>query len=124
MGIPSSIQVGPFRYRIESDPDEFQKRQRKVGGADATGFCCNDESLIYIDTEDVSEQAQRDIVLHEMLHACLYVSGLHGEGRKLDQEEFISRSASILLDALRRNPELVAYLTEDDEEYDEDTDCP
>lgn len=50
---------------------------------------------------------ERDTVLHELLHAALLVMG---KGR---EEEIVSALSPVLLDVLRSNPELVAYLVDE-----------
>ena len=51
-----------------------------------------------------------DTVLHEVLHCCWFNSGAASKFSK-DDEEFAVRSLSpLLLDTLRRNPRLVAFL--------------
>lgn len=55
---------------------------------------------------DQHEMQLRDTLLHETLHACLHVQELGAE-----DEEFVRRLAPVLLDVLRSNPVLVAWLT-------------
>jgi len=52
-----------------------------------------------------------DTLLHEMLHAIWYTvqAGLDED----EQERVVGSIASTLLDTLRRNPSLVAFLLED-----------
>ena len=57
--------------------------------------------------QDQHERQLRDTVLHETIHACLHVQELGAE-----DEEFVRRLAPVLLDVLRSNPVLVAWLTE------------
>jgi hypothetical protein len=58
--------------------------------------------------------AMRDTVLHEVLHAILWVSGLaFNEQMSEETEERIIRNLTPwLLDLLRKNPKLITYLLE------------
>lgn len=53
-------------------------------------------------------------MLHEVLHACLYQTCLREMEvwGKNHEEAIVVALAPILLDTLRRNPKLVAYLVE------------
>ncbi|MEA2678050.1 MAG: hypothetical protein QOJ81_2191 [Chloroflexota bacterium] len=55
---------------------------------------------------DQHEMQIRDTVMHEVAHACLHIQELSAE-----DEEFVGRLAPVLLDVLRSNPHLVAWLT-------------
>ena len=52
------------------------------------------------------EQAMRDTVLHEVLHACLFEAG------KGDCEDVVASLAPTLLYVIRKNPKLIEFLTE------------
>lgn len=52
----------------------------------------------------------RDTLLHEVLHACLFAAA---GGMTTDEEERLVASLTpVLLDTLRRNPGLLAFLTD------------
>lgn len=57
--------------------------------------------------EGLSPHQERDTVLHEVIHACLLVLG------KGKNEELVGVLTPALLDALRSNKPLAAYLLED-----------
>lgn len=57
--------------------------------------------------ENQAPHMERDTVLHEALHAMLHVLGL---GR---QEDLVRTLTPVLLDVLRSNKALTAYLLED-----------
>ena len=49
-------------------------------------------------------------MLHETLHACFMVAGINNRMSDTLEEETINSLSPLLLDTLRRNPGLVAYL--------------
>lgn len=59
---------------------------------------------IAVDTEQGPDQL-RDTLLHEVIHCCLGVLRLEPD------EGLVEALTPVLLDALRANPELVAWLT-------------
>lgn len=54
----------------------------------------------------------RATMLHELMHHCIERSGIKLASR--EEERIIGALDSFLLAALRENPELVAFLTEED----------
>lgn len=57
---------------------------------------------------------QRDTLWHEVKHCVNYLAAFGGKDR-LGEEETVGRTCSLELAALRDNPSLVAFLTEQDE---------
>lgn len=76
--------------------------------ADKLGQTITTEQHVAIRNEQGPDQ-ERDTMLHELLHACIQVGGIRiGNSRR---EEMLVRTLSpVLLDCLRRSPELVEYL--------------
>ena len=60
-----------------------------------------------------SEAAERDTLLHELLHSIWYVMGVEPpESATADFEEYVvARMATGVLCVLRDNPKLVTFLT-------------
>ena len=101
--IPKSVQVGPFRFRIETDD------VAKITLTDAHGET-DIERLVIRLHPDRNPMIIRETLLHETLHACSSVAGLdHELGAELE-EKVVRRLATILLDVLIRNGKLVDYL--------------
>lgn len=97
---PDSIVIGPHRYTIGADEEMASWGE----------YYCGSASIVY-DPDQVPTML-RDTVLHEVLHAITDMAGLHHEfGAKRD-ERWVRGIAPLLLDALQRNPDLVAFLTE------------
>jgi hypothetical protein len=108
MQLPQTVQVGPYRYRLEVDGAAIaqarsEERDDRVGHHDAKA------SRLVVDP-DQSADCVADTVLHELLHAIWFMAGLQ-QGRAAPYEESVVATLSpALLDTLRRNPELVAFL--------------
>lgn len=106
--IPASVAVGPYVYSIqvvyeiehEDGPDRMMlgdtsKRLQRIRIADWTSQ---------------GPDQQRDTVWHETMHAIFEFMQLHHDFDE-SEERIISALATGTLDVLRRNPELVQYLT-------------
>src|SRR5688500_17816271 len=96
--LPKSLQVGPYTITIE-------ERQ-----GDEMGEYQGDLQRISINPEQ-GQDAKADSLLHEVLHACFYIAGFRKDFPEPKEERLVSALSSLLLDSLRRNPELVTYLT-------------
>ena len=83
-------------------------------GEDLAGISEYDKLLITVGEHPYDYQA--DTLLHEIEHMCLRVAACDinaevEEERVSDVEERVIRAmTNVLLDTLRRNPKLVAYL--------------
>jgi hypothetical protein len=107
--MPSSVVVGPVTYRITASEDDWRANLLEEGTEHRGMFGRLKEgnALILLQpTYDI--QVQRVTLLHEILHA---VTTGHRKG-KLSEERWVSLIDALLLDVLRRNPELVAWLLE------------
>lgn len=98
MSLPKSIQVGPYTLTIEE----------RTG--DELGTFHGESQRIEVSPHQGAD-SQADTVLHEVLHACFHVAGLRKDFPEPKEERLVSALSSLLLDTLRRNPQLVAYLT-------------
>ncbi|MDE2096753.1 MAG: hypothetical protein KGL39_05845 [Patescibacteria group bacterium] len=113
--IPDSVRVGPFRYAIKTDLPGFDRHRISYGDSDSTvGKCSEGELSIYLDVANNHPSLVRMVTLHEVLHAVQNTANIK-MAEELLPEEFVGRTAPILLGVLRDNPELVAYLTESDD---------
>ena len=90
------LQIGPFNVAVTTDP-----RMVDLGEWDGRNL------LVKIRSDQAAGQ-QRDTLLHEILHAVVTVVGQEcHEGI----EDVVAALSPTLLDTLRRNPDLVKYLT-------------
>lgn len=99
---PSYVKVLGQTFTLEwvRKSDELSERQR-VGRTDIQ------KQAISVDATAGDDQ-QRDVVLHEIIHACLRVvaSGVS----ETTEERVTSLLAPLLLDVLRANPHVVQFL--------------
>ena len=102
--LPRFIQVGPMRYSVAVD----QAAINEVGPG-IFGRTRNKEQSIVLAAGQGPDQ-EADTVLHETLEACFIVAGITDRMNDTLLEEIIAALSPLLLDTLRRNPELVAYL--------------
>lgn len=103
--IPSSVQVGPYRFAVTQDQVAYERKA--VADHAATWGYIEYGRLRIILNPDQAEDHMRVTLLHEILHAVEDVT----DQRHHRTEEIIRQLAAPLLDVLRRNPDLVAYLT-------------
>ena len=107
---PDQVQVGPHRYTIQFD-DTALNIESVREGEDLVGHCDRRALRILVRTGMAHDQ-EADTLLHETLHALCEVIGFDSELGEMEEETFVRRLTPILLDTLRRNPALVAYLTD------------
>lgn len=105
---PRKVQVGPFVYTVSSDQAEMAAAVREDR---KEMFGRTDHAALRILLEPTqTEPRMRDTLLHEVLHTLTTLTGLDMELGQ-DEEGMVNRMAPALLDVMRRNPQLVAYLT-------------
>lgn len=105
MKLPASILVGPHRYRVRTG-----KQHDRILG-DNAGHCVADQLTIRI-SRDLPPSVKAETVLHEALHAIWDQSPMRNREDDVE-EDVVSMFAPPLLDLLRRNPVLVAFLLAD-----------
>jgi hypothetical protein len=106
--MPGAIQIGPLEYTITEDELERLRSDVQEGMVATYGRIRYGSCQIQIDP-DQSIQHKRAGLLHEVLHGCWHQIG----GDVPYEEEAIQRLCMPLLDTLRRNPQLVAFLMDD-----------
>lgn len=106
---PPTVQLGPVRYEVLVDEFEILKAGLEQE-ADLDGHCDERAQRIVLNPE-LSPDVLAESFLHELLHALCFLTAVdHTFGA--DKVETMIRSLSpALLDALRRNPDVVAFLT-------------
>ena len=108
MSLPKQVQIGPLSYPIVTDRAVIN--QATVDSQ--VTFYANirfTETDILIDPNQTLAH-QRMTLLHEVLHGCFHVTMLD----KKWEETAVRLLTGPLLDALRRTPELVAFLVEEE----------
>lgn len=69
------------------------------------------ENLTIILAGDRPASRQRETLLHELIHCCWEESALRSHEEATKHEELVVTAlAQVLIDVLRRNPKLVAFL--------------
>ena len=110
MSRPKNVFVGHLKYQISYDHESLQaSKAREL--EDLTGHCANDKLQITVDGS-MAEPNVRDVLMHEILHACHWSAGEPLGHMKSDdpEEDAIRILAPALLNVLRANPKLVEYL--------------
>ena len=103
-GVPLTIKVGVHVYTVVL----ATKREMPKGDDDdhMLGWCDYNNNIIWVyKHQPVSKR--KEVLLHEVLHACGYPALSH---KQLDEEDFVDATAPVLLQVLQDNPELVDYL--------------
>jgi hypothetical protein len=115
--IPAEIVVGPYRYRVVVDQAAIDRAGQEAR-ATLLGQHNPREGAIYL-APDLPDDLEAETLVHELLHTvfdAVGVGGGDGDETLLDQtmeERLVRQCSPMLLDTLRRNPQLVAYLTAD-----------
>lgn len=98
---PRHVRVGAYVFTVELG-DIFDPASGEIH---SYGITKKAQELITLH-KDQSPGNMRDTLLHELLHAACHASGAP------DDETAIRALSGTLVDMLRRNPALVAFLVE------------
>ena len=108
--IPERLQVGPYRYDIEVSTETIDAEAVESGmglpGTYAGRHLPSRGKVLLAEIDSPDYLAET--LLHEVLHAVIFSCGLRDLGD--DEERVVATMTPTLLDTLRRQPELVAYL--------------
>ena len=102
--LPTHIQVGPMRYSLVVNQAAINEIAPGIFGRTRN----KEQSIVLAEGQGPDQEA--DTVLHETLHACFMTAGITDSKAGTLEEEIINALSPLLLDTLRRNPDLVAYL--------------
>lgn len=113
---PTTVNVGPSRYRVEFDYEALAQHEHEQRLGPIDGFCWYSACRIVL-KPGLARDREAVTVVHEVLHAMLDTAGLGEDLQAVPypgdlEEAVINRLAPVLLDVLRRNPRLVSYLLE------------
>lgn len=97
---PATIKVGPHDYRV------LRKTAAQMGKAN--GSCEFDSLEIWL-RKRLRASKLREILLHEVLHACTHP--LLNGNKKFSDEDWVSDLSVRMLGVLRDNQELTEFLT-------------
>lgn len=109
--MPGEIQIGAVRYVVRCDEDtakELQLRNQEhheplLGHSDTS------DQLILVNLGQGTNQ-RAVTLLHEVMHCVWFATGLGETPAKEYEELVIAAMDDALVDALRRNPELVRFV--------------
>lgn len=109
---PTIIQVGYIPFDVTYLDDEaWDKKGLDLGDG---GQCNGAKGTIDIRDTDQHPIHVKEILLHEVLHACFYASQMTIENRLHREEDIeetvVGRLSPVLLQVIRDNPDLVDFL--------------
>lgn len=113
MTTPTSVRVGPYRYTVKVDADRI-KELEKESDTDLYGITTHGLLEIVLQPA-VADMVLRETLLHEVLHAVLFNTGLADRMTDKAEEHLVRALSPALFSLLRDNPDLVQYLTGGDE---------
>lgn len=99
-----SLKVGAFAYEIIDDAT-FTRHDNKMGATD------NNSLSIYVDPE-LPKGKVESIVLHELLHAMMYTSGISqimSDNEEFTEEYLVFTLTNILYNVLKDNPDYFSF---------------
>ena len=103
--MPKSVRVGAHVYSVLSTPAD---KMPKTDGRPECGTCRFDHLQILVKKRQ-KRTKQQETLLHEIIHSCTYPNLI---GKKVTDEDFVETTAPLLLQVLKDNPKLLAYLTQ------------
>jgi hypothetical protein len=113
MSTPTSVRVGPYTYVVKVDKDRI-KELEKESDTDLYGITTHGLLEIVLQP-DVADMVLRETLLHEVLHAVLFNTGLSDRMTDKAEEHLVRALSPALFGLLRDNHNLVQYLIGDDE---------
>ena len=108
---PTYVDVGPHRYRVRFDEAHMDRERTKANESGLDGQVTYSTATITIDP-DGAPSYQREVLLHELLHAVLSLTGGNHFPPKASVDDVLTRIDGALLDTMQRNPHVVAWLVE------------
>lgn len=110
--IPSRVQIGPSRFMVDASVEAIRRERAEEGDANSGAYLHYNKQTIVVDPTMAPDAVARSL-LHEVLHGLFHLAGRADDTRQgtLGTEQLVTVLAPLLLDLLRRNPVLVAYLT-------------
>jgi hypothetical protein len=106
--LPASIKVGPFRYRVVCDWQEFANLG---SGPDLWGECHHKVETIYLNPR-LAGTALAETLWHEVKHVVYRAAGIEDD-KEMTEEQAVNTASPMELAVLRENPELVRFLLDD-----------
>lgn len=112
--LPPTIRIGPLVFRVTDD--RAVHNQGVVDDLhDTYGRIRYSQELIILDPNQ-TDAHKRIALLHEIMHGCWHL----GDRSHKNDEKAIRSLCAPLLDVLRRNPDLIAFLLATEDEPKDD----
>lgn len=105
MANPTRVVIGPLTWGIRYDAESWLK----YGDDTAVGVTKAQDQLLVI-CPSVPEHTQREITLHELMHAIHITYGHADSDHKVKWESAVSLLSPALIDVLTRNQNVRAYI--------------
>lgn len=112
--LPTTVQIGAFVFSVDVDQD-YMDEEAERRGQELSGMSEFEKQKITIG-EGQGPDIQADTTLHEIIHMCLRVvscdlnSEIANEAFTDFEERVVGAVTGVLLDTLRRNPDMARYL--------------
>lgn len=100
--------MGPFVYRLTESRRDWEDLPDSAQ-TDNWGYTDHASATIHLQP-DMNPALKRTIALHEILHACAFAGGSVTSAKR-GEEEWVTTTAPMLLDAMTRSPGLAAFLS-------------
>lgn len=114
MSTPTRVKVGAYTYTVKVDADRI-KELEKESETDLYGITSHGILEIALHPT-VAPMVMRETLLHEVLHAVLYNTGVADRMTDKNEEHLVRALSPALFALLRDNPALIQYLVENDEQ--------
>ena len=108
MSVPTSVIVGPYTYTVKVDAERI-KVLEKESNTELYGITTHGTLEIDLQPE-VADLVLRETLLHEVLHAVLYTTGIADRLSDKNEEHLVRALSPALFSLLRDNHDLVQYL--------------
>ncbi len=106
------VEIGPYTFKVKFvKRPEKRHGKKRIKGLKLYGSTHPATQRIFISSRS-NKRVQQDTLIHELLHAVWFASGLHAV-HEPDEEQCISMLAPLMLQALRSNEELREFLIDD-----------
>ena len=109
MSLPKQITIGPLTFAVKTDKATINQATVDHQAPFYANIRFGETDILIDDKQTPAHQ--RMTLLHEVLHGCFHVTMLD----KKWEETAVRLLTGPLLDTLRRNPDLIAFLLATDE---------
>ena len=105
MKLPKTVKIGPITYKVKTKKDLRNGDDKQLYGQYVANNGC-----IYLD-EDIPDNRARSVLLHEIFHGMWAGQSLYKTEYAKHEEEIVSLMATMMMQFLQDNKELVKELS-------------